>query len=119
MKRCPICNNIILKSKEHRTTQIYCSYKCKGESMKGEKRYCLTCNKEIPQVHGSYSKQKYCCKQCYLDRDIIPKEELLNTLNKTQSAKTTADLLGVDRQRVFGWMKKYSIKRKIVFGVSV
>lgn len=44
-----------------------------------------------------------------------PKNELLVMLNKTGSITTVADSLGAARINVHGWLKRYGIKRKVVF----
>lgn len=46
---------------------------------------------------------------------MLPKTELLKILNDIGSVTAVADLVGADRANVHGWLKRYGIKRQIVF----
>jgi transcriptional regulator with GAF, ATPase, and Fis domain len=77
---------------------------------------CLTCGKIVPRGHGHKSDQKYCNEKCYQNRYLPERQELLDILNRNNNITITAQLLGRERQALYGYMRKLGIKRKIVWG---
>jgi len=78
-------------------------------------KYCPTCGKVVPQGHGYKSKRTYCSRDCYLWRNLPPKEEILETLNRNKNVTVTAHLFGVNKQALYHWMKHYGIKKKVEY----
>jgi hypothetical protein len=65
--KCLYCNNEFTPSNYHRTTQKYCSAKCRNKSKVNitiYKNECQCCGKEFTTSKYSSSKQKYCSKEC-------------------------------------------------------
>ena len=82
-------------------------------------KYCPVCGKVVPQGHGYKSVQKYCSSECFQIRNLPPKEEMLNTLNKNKNVTVSAHLFGVNKQALYGWMDHYGIKKQVLYTEEV
>ena len=78
-----------------------------------ELRYCQTCGRVLPMTHGRHTREKYCDKTCFANRNLPDKEELIKTLNRNDNITVTANLYGVNKQALYLWLKKLGIKRKV------
>lgn len=76
---------------------------------------CLKCNKVVPAGRGYKSAQKYCSAKCYQWRNLPPKEDILEHLNRNANVTVTANLFGVNKQALYRWMKHYGIRKKVVY----
>lgn len=76
---------------------------------------CPMCGKVVPQGHGLHFNQKYCSWQCYATRRMLPREEILTTLNLNKNITVTAELLGTDRATLYSWLKYYGIKKQLQY----
>ena len=74
---------------------------------------CPTCNKTVPRGHGHKIDKKYCNANCYHNRDLIDKNELLTLLNKIDNVNIVARLMGTYKQRIYNYIKREKLRRVV------
>ena len=74
---------------------------------------CPTCNKTVPRGHGHKIDKKYCNANCYHNRDLIDKNELLALLNKIDNIDIVAGLMGTYKQRIYGAIRRNNLRREV------
>jgi transcriptional regulator of acetoin/glycerol metabolism len=76
---------------------------------------CLKCGSYIPRGHGYKVDQKYCSSNCHYTANMASKEDIIVSLNKNDNISVSAELLGVTKQTLYRWLKRYHIKREVVY----
>lgn len=102
---CKFCGSISILAKWEASDKIFCSSKCRAESIKSKKRKTLICKTcESPFVVMGYmeNRTKYCSKSCFNNRkDKVKKITTKKLLLNCKSCKTPYEVWSYRKNSLF------------------
>ena len=113
---------------EKRSVSIdnYRNYSKEIQEMLLKTKHCLNCGKRLLRGHGKKPGAGYCRYSCYTNKPPLVayverdhnkpfKEILREKLNKSDNMQLVADFLGISRDTVYRYIKRFGIKRKVTW----
>ncbi len=95
--------------------------------MMDETETCLNCGVILRYIHRKEGRRNrgYCRLQCYYDKPPklayaekewgMPAKELLIELLNKYTVQAAANLMGVEKPQIYNYMKKYNVRRHVVY----
>lgn len=90
-----------------------------------EAKHCLNCGARLGYLDKNKRRNRgYCSLECYYAKPPklayaervygkAGKQLLLELLNRHKNVNAVAELLGVRKQALYGWMRRYQIRRVV------